>query len=387
MRVPCLYAASAPCNGRLRLVCALAATLLAGACQASGAAEGDAIVLGLAGPDAPPGEVSAQMGAEFAVEEINRKGGIRGKKLQLLGRNDEGDPAKALEIAKEFVDNRRVVAVVGHVTSGATIAAAPVYDKHLPIVSPTATSPLVSQLGPWVFRVSASDSANAATLARSATQLGRRIAILYSNDNYGRGLANVVRRVLTTSGAQLLDTNPLLKDSPSADIAIYLRHLASERADLIFLATGDQLGRRIIDQARQMNLDVRFLGSDGLEPLASAGPAYEGVYVGLPYHPNDSPAAREFADAFRAQYGKNPDSYPASAYDVVHLLARAVEAVGEDRERIREYLEQVGRTGGSLPFQGVTGTLQFDPQGDPQEKPYSVWILRDGNFVSPDTRR
>jgi branched-chain amino acid transport system substrate-binding protein len=342
-------------------------------------------VLAFVGPLAPPDQPGAAMGAALALKHINENGGINGRPLQLIVKNDEGEPEKAIAIAQELFDNPEVAAVAGHLNSSTTIAAARIYNEGLVALSPMATSPLISQLGPWIFRVVASDSANAAALAEQAVSMSKKIAILYSNDSYGRGLSDSFRQAAEAAGANILGADPLLKTTE--DLTPYLERLSRRNADLIFLATGDLAGARIVAQARQMNFGVRFLGSDGIEPLVTRGNLYNGIYVGLPYHPESSPAARNFAEAFRAEFGLEADSYPAATYDAVRLLALAVETVGADRKKIRGYLEAVGRPGGPPAFEGVMGTLQFDEHGDPQSKPYSVWVMRNGELRPRATER
>src|SRR5690606_25703927 len=168
----------------------IAATTILAGCAASG--ESDVIRLGLAGPlNEPPGKGMHQ-GALLAIEEINARGGVRGRRLDLVVRDDAMNPARAIEVAEEFRDRTDVVAVVGHLSSGASIAASDVYNepgKGLVAISPGATSPEMSTTGEWTFRVCPSDLQQATALAEWAFHdLGRRRAVIvYVNDSYGRG--------------------------------------------------------------------------------------------------------------------------------------------------------------------------------------------------------
>lgn len=341
----------------------------------------ETMVLGVVGPFEASYGASMKQGAQLAQHEINERGGIRGRALELRIRDDRADPQVAITIADEFRSDESVLAVVGHVNSSTMIAAAPVYQTGLTAVSTSATSPEVSRLGDWIFRVATSDSANAVELARLARRLDVPTAILYANDDYGRGLAISFRSALLAEGASIVESDPYLESTE--DFRPYLERLRRKNTGLIFIAGLEEGAARIIEQARDIGLQSRFLGADGLEGLVVMGPTYDGTLVGLLYHPNASPAARQFAERFRAAYGREPDSFAASGYDATHLLARAIEAVGPDREDIRDYIAGVGRDR-SPAYPGATGTIRFDEHGDPIGKGYAAGEIRDGKIHLSD---
>ena len=370
---------SLPDRGRSGLRACLAATgLLALSLSGCGRASEDPVVFGVAGPVEAAYGASMRQGAELAQQEINAAGGIRGRPLELRVRDDRADPQTAIAIADEFVTDEDVVAVVGHVNSSTTIAAAPVYSGGLPAVATSATSPEVSRLGDWMFRVATSDSANAVELARLARRLDLPTAVLYANDDYGRGLAASFRAALAAEGASVLESDPYLESTQ--DFRPYLERLRRQNVGIIFIAGLEEGASRIIQQAREMGIPARFLGGDGLEGLTVMGPIYDGTLVGLLYHPDASPAARSFAERFRAAYGREPDSFAALAYDATLLLARAVAEVGADREAVRRYLAGVGRNG-TPAYGGATGTIRFDQHGDPVDKGFAVGEIQDGQIL------
>jgi branched-chain amino acid transport system substrate-binding protein len=157
-------------SGSLRRVFATAALTALTACASSA----DGVLIAAAGNwDAAYGEMNKR-GIDLAIEQINQEGGVRGRPLRIVLRNDKGDGTRAVAIASEFVGDPKVVAVVGHVNSGTMIAAARVYDGGLPAVSTTASTPDLTGVSPWVFRVISSDSVNGLDLARHARAQGFR---------------------------------------------------------------------------------------------------------------------------------------------------------------------------------------------------------------------
>ncbi|HLM65918.1 MAG TPA: branched-chain amino acid ABC transporter substrate-binding protein [Longimicrobium sp.] len=359
----------------------------------TGGGGGDPLVLGLAVPltdtEGKPDVygVRSRMGAELAVEELNARDAFGGRKLALRLVNDRGDPETAIAVADSLVQDQAVLAVVGHVYSGATIQAAGRYEGHLPAVATSATSPEISRLGDWIFRVASSDSANAVALARAAQGMGRRIAVLYANDDYGQGLARNFASALRAAGGEVAAMDPFL--DATADFRPYLLRMKARGVDLVFVAGLQDPAARAIAQAQQVGLAARFVGGDGIEGLASMGARYDGTAVGILFHPQMSDSARAFVARYRARYREDPDSQSALAYDAVRLLARALEAGHRDPEAIRGWLAGVGRDGrgGSPAFEGVAGSVKFDEHGDPVDKRFTMGVIQGGTIALPEAGR
>jgi len=337
------------------------------------------VVFGLAGPFSESYGQSMQQGAEMAAREINANGGIRGRRLELRSLDDRATPEGAVQVAERLFADPAVVAVAGHVNSGAMIEAAGIYARGLPALATSATSPEISRLGPWVFRVASSDSANAVALARAIVSSAATTAILYENDSYGRGLSESFRNAAEAGGVRVIETSPYL--ASTEDFSPYLERMRARGVETVFIAGLEEGGARIISQARDLGLDIRFIGGDGLEGLSTQGPLYDGTEVGLLFHAGQSPRARTFSEAFLGEYGREADSFAALGYDAVHLLARAASEAGVGRERIRDYLGRVGAPGGHPAFDGVAGTVRFDANGDPEAKDFAIGIIADGRIV------
>lgn len=346
-----------------------AALLTVSAC--GGGDSGDTVRFGVAAPLEQFIGSHALRGAELARDELNAAGGIAGRTVELVAVTDSANTRRAVTVADGLYSDASVLGVVGHVNSGATLAAAPIYNRGLPTVSPVATSPEISTAGAWIFRVCSSDVVNAAGLAEFALrELGTTAAVVYANDPYGRGLRDGFGTAFTAGGGTLVEEYPFIEGG-TTDFEAYLMGIRAAGPDLIFVGSTDVGAEPVIRQARAMGIDAPFVGGDGILGLAGRGPDFEGTYIGLLYHPNaPGGGGREFVAAYEARYGEPPDHFAALGYDALMLLAQAAAEVGFDRARVRDYLEQVGRAREAFP--GVSGSIAFDENGDPIGKSFAV---------------
>ena len=319
-------------------------------------------------------------GVELAVAEINAAGGVRGHKIELLERDDSASGKSAVAIAQEFVANPAVVGVVGHATSGAMVAAAKVYDGNLAAIGTATTSPQLTGISPWVFRVSSSDSINGGVIGRFAMALGRkRAAIIYENDSYGRGLVDAFRR---TFRGEIVSADPITADLSDAEP--YISYYKQRAVDVVFGVGLDASGLVLLREARRQHLDVDFIGGDGWLGVVADTAVAEGVYIGTTFTAEDPrPDVQRFVSAFRERYGDTPDMDAATGYDAMQVMARAIAGAGADRAAIRRHLASFTAENA---FHGLTGVIRFGPEGDPVEEPYRITRIRSGAFVLANKR-
>jgi branched-chain amino acid transport system substrate-binding protein len=337
------------------------------------------VTLGAAGPWNEGYGAMNKRGIDLAIEEINANRGVRGRPLRLLARDDGADGAKAAAIALEFVQNPAISAVVGHVNSSTMVAAAKIYDGALPAIATTATSPDLTGISPWVFRVIASDSATGVELGRFARRLGHtRAAILYENDSYGRGLADAFRR---SFDGTIVSIDPI--PSGNGDYEPYIAFLKTQSPGLVFVAGTEESGMAILREARKQQFSVDFLGGDGWTGIVGE-PAAQGAYVGAPFTASDErQEAQRFVAAFKARYGMTPDGNAALAYDATKMLAKVIEEVGPDRTAIRDYLAGLNER---RAYRGVTGVIRFQPNGDPVGKTVVIARVNRGELTVAGSR-
>jgi branched-chain amino acid transport system substrate-binding protein len=335
------------------------------ACNRGG---GGPVRIGVAGSFSDPIGLPMKLAAELAADEINAAGGIGGRPLELVLRDDYADPDSAVFIAGDLYQSG-VSAVVGHLFSGTTLAAAPVYnggDDPVAAISPSSSSPEVSSAGDHTFRVCPSDLAHGAALAqwvreRLSLDLG---AVLYLNDQYGRGIRQTFVEQFVRMGGRLESVDPYLGDRP--DVGPLLDRMARNR-NIQFLVVAGNRGEaeEVLRQARRRGLTVPILGGDGLEGIEGAGALAEGVYLTSSYFPTlPTGANRKFVNAYRRKYpdAGMPNQPAAATYDAIYLLRDVIARAGTDRQAVRRALAGVGSE--TPAFEGVTGVVAFDAVGD-----------------------
>ncbi len=297
----------------------------------------------------------AHRGIELAVEEMNSQGGLDGRRVNVVFRDDQAEGGLAADIAREFADDPEIVGVIGHLSSTALVAAARVYDGELAALSPSATSPDLSGESRWLFRLKPSDSVTGRKLGEMArTQLNkRRVAVIYDNSSYGRGL---VEPFLSGLGAVPVALEPI---DPSGDsIAINIAAIARQAPDLIF-AVGTVSGAPVLTALRNAGVTAPVIAGDGWSGIERTMNVHN-LMIALPFSSTeDRPDAKRFVAAFRARFKLEPDAYAALSYDATLALARAA-ATGVTRAGTRDALAAMRDTRGY-----ATGPVRFAQTGDP----------------------
>ncbi|HXT15045.1 MAG TPA: ABC transporter substrate-binding protein [Gemmatimonadaceae bacterium] len=298
-------------------------------------------------------------GIQLAVSQVNRSGGIHGHLVRLVTKDDAGRGDLAARIAHSFVADERVSVVVGHTTSAAMIAAAPVYDRHLVAIATTASAPALTGISPWVFRVIPSDSVTGARLARFAASRGwHRAAILYENDVYGRGLADAFSGVFPGT---IVSSDPIVPDA--ADLPTFVRFYERFTPDVIFVITRPSyVPASLRDALANKHLPVAIVASEGSTDLEHDVARAEDIYTSAPFSSlRDGGDRGEFKRDYEAAFGNPPMQEAALAYDAAVTAFAALAAVGPDRAAIRGYLRALDNDTAPI---GATGRVYFDSLGD-----------------------
>lgn len=387
----------------LVLVLALAAAVVVGGCGSStttaggteaapgdstsdtGASAGGPFEVGLAasftGQYANYG-ASLKAGADIAIEELNAAGGVNGGEASYEIGDELGDPKEAVLVAQKLIDNKNVLFVNGHMFSGATLAAGPKYEEAgLPMISPSATNPDITELGEYIWRVCMTDAVQGEGLAEYAIDvLGlKKIAIFHSDNDYGKGLADAFEAAATAAGGEIVAREQYTDGD--TDFKAQLTKIKDAAPELLFLSGYYPEGSKIAAQVKELGMTVQMLGSDGYasdELIKLGGASVEGMLISTFFdYSKDDPKVQKFVETYKANNnGANPDWFAANGYDVIMLAAEAAKQAGvNDRTKLNEAL-----TAG-VEYEGLTGKIAFDENGDVQ-KSLSIVVVQDGQLVT-----
>jgi branched-chain amino acid transport system substrate-binding protein len=347
------------------------------------------IRLGVAGPLTGSGAAFGEqlkMGAQLAADQANEKGGVNGKRIELVFGDDQGRDDQASAVATKFANDPTIVAVIGHFNSICSLAGKPIY-KRAGVVefSPGSTNVKVAEGSEWTFRNLYRDDYQGTFLARYAKNiLGvRRVAVFYDNDDYGTGLKDAFVAEARAIGLEVLGTEAYQREA-TLDFSASIDKFAARTPDAIFISGLYNEAASIVKQTREKGIRVPFLAADGVsspEFINIAGDAAEGTYITTPFIVHESiggPKAQAFREAFRERLGREPDTWAALTYDAVNQTIDAIQHVGPNRKAIRDYLAQTNTP--EKAYQGVTGATYFDENGDCL-KPAYVAVVRNGEFV------
>ncbi|KPG01292.1 ABC transporter substrate-binding protein [Rhodopseudomonas sp. AAP120] len=307
-------------------------------------------------------------GTKIAAEQINAKGGILGKKLELIIEDNKSNPTEAAAVAEKLITRDKVPALVGAWSSTYTLAVMPkLLEYQVPMVVETSSADKITTLGnPYVFRISPTNGTEAKSFARFVEPLGiKKADFLTVNNDWGLGAAAEFGKMLKDKG--LTVNKSLTMDAAAQDVSAQLSSLKGTDSDTLFITTGVEQMTLLMKQAQSLGLKRRIVTTGGTLPdqlIAQAGTAANDSYhdaMFAPWFP-ETAADPEAAKLFIADWGKAglpPGGMPEGArgYDAVYVLAKAIEKAGAaESEKIRAALWEVS-------YSGLTGKIKFEKVG------------------------
>ena len=309
--------------------------------------------------------VSARNGIALAVKEANAAGGVKGRLLAVRVYDSQGRPEEAAQAATRLITQDKVVLLLGEAASSNSLAMADrAQAAHVPMITPTSTSPAVTQKGDYIFRACFIDPFQGGVMAHFARDTLKlaRVAVLQDNKSaFSTGLAEAFRRQFAERGGTVLTTESYAKGD--TDFRATLTRLKNSRPEALFVPGYYTDVAIIARQARELGLDVPLLGGDGWESdrlLELGGDALEGSYYVNHYSvDNPDPRLQQFITRYRAAHGELPDSVAALAYDAARMAIDAMERAPDlSGPALRDALAATRN------FPGVGGTLNLDAHRD-----------------------
>lgn len=346
------------------------------------------VKIGVSAPytgDTADGGIQIWQGAQLAVDEMNAKGGVLGKKIELIAEDDGADPSKAQAVAQKLV-SEGVVAVVGHKDSGVSIPASAVYHAAgIVEVTPTSSNPLLTAQGfDNVFRVCPIDTTQGPILANFVVGNLKlqQIAIIYADTAYGQGLDSQFEQRLTQLGVKPLASEQIHRGDK--DFSATLQKIKPLNPQAIFYAGSLPEAIIVSSQMKELGIHATFIGGDTLfQPdfTVQTGEASEGAYVAS-FFPDVQTAAgageRDWVASYRNEFKRSPGGNSSGGYVAALAILQAMQqANSTDPAVFKAQLRQ-------LSMDSFIGHISFDNHGDLQDQTAHLHIfqVKNGQFVA-----
>jgi branched-chain amino acid transport system substrate-binding protein len=303
-------------------------------------------------------------GAELAIEQVNKSGGIKGRKLEIVQEDDKTTNPGAVTALQRLLEDKEIPAIIGSIRSTQVQAMLPtVKEAAIPFMVGGTNFSLTHQGNPWVFRFRPHDGFSAKVIARFAVeeQKLRKVAIVHSTDAFGNGARDLVVKALSE-----LKAEPVLVqgyNNGEKDFTAILTALKQSGADglVTYFTFSTDIGI-FAKQIKQLGIKVQWIGSPSIAAVDGrklAGDALYGTYGVSDFNVDGSAKSKEFAAAYRAKYNVEPDLYSAWCYDAVSVLAEAMRRAPDLKpESIRTAILAIKA------FPGAEGEYNFDDNGD-----------------------
>ena len=321
---------------------------------------------------------SARIGAELAVEQVNASGGVNGKKLDLVIYDDQASPKESAPLAAKLITQDGVVAGISGSYSGATRAAATIYQENAtPYISAYAVHPDITRSGDYVFRTSFMGEVQGRAGAKLVGEMmgKKRVSIITLANDFGKSLEAGFKEKAAEFGIEILgEYDYSIKDREFGPIVSKAK---AEAPDAIYASGYFFTAGPLVSQLRAAGVDVPVIGQEGYDGemfIKIAGAAAEGVIITTSLDRDSTePLAQAFIQGFQKKSGYPADMVSASTHTAVLVLAEAMKQVDpSDKAALREAIA-------STSINAATGKISFNKLGEVR-KSVQVQVVRDGGW-------
>jgi branched-chain amino acid transport system substrate-binding protein len=328
--------------------------------------------------------ISSTQGIQMAADEWNSRGGLLGKKIELIIEDDQSKPDEAALAVTKLINQNRVIGILGEVASSRTLAGAPIAQKAgIPLITPASTNPKVTKIGDFIFRVCYVDSFQGVVCARFAVQkLGlKRLAILKDIKNdYSVGLADYFKQNALALGGEIVSEQSYSEGD--TDFRAQITAMKSANPEGIFIPGYYTEVGLIAKQVREQNISAVLIGGDGWDSPRTpeiGGDAVEGAFFCNHYSADDtSQTVQGFVSRYGERHGYVPDAMAPLSYDAANLLFASIQKAGSsDGRAIRDAIAQ------TKDFPGICGEVTIDEERNARKSAVMIQI-NGGRFTVYD---
>ena len=321
--------------------------------------------------------IACHQGIKLAIDQANSAGGVFGKKIELLTEDNQSQPGQTSTIVRKFIGQDKVAAIIGDLTSSATLEGGPIAQAaKIPMVTPLATNPKVTEIGDYIFRVCFIDEFQGRVMARFVLEKlrARKAAILTdTKQDYSVGLAGFFTDTFTAGGGRIVRDQTYA--SGDTGFRAQLTSIKAAVPEVVFVPGYYPEVSLILKEARQLGLTVPFIGCEAWDSptlLQVAGKAADGCYFSNQFSAGDpSPVVQRFDKVYRERFGALPDNFAALGYDAANVVLDALKRAGSaDPASIRDALAK------TKDFPGVSGHITIDAQRN-ASKPAVILAIKD----------
>jgi len=322
-----------------------------------------------------------EVATKMAADEVNAKGGINGYEIKLVVKDSKGDPKESTDLARQFGDDKNVLAIIGDFTSSSCMAAAPIVDAAgITLMSPTASNPAYASMSKFAFSVMGRQDIEAPFFSSYVVKkfLGKtKVALIWINSDWGKAAHDNFTKQAALDGVQVVaDVNYVADEKDFTSLISKMR--AANPEVVIIMDQGAVVN--IANQIAQAGWkpQITALGPGTSQQIIDLGGAnVNGLVTSTPFFFSETnKQATDWAVKFKAAAGFQPTVHPACAYDAINMVFKAIEQSGTavTRESIRANLQKMDG------FVGLTGPIKFNEAGDVNRK-YLIAQIEGGKFV------
>ncbi|MEW5806907.1 MAG: ABC transporter substrate-binding protein [Acidobacteriota bacterium] len=362
------------------IVALVSILLLAGGCGSREFRMGGLISLSGA---AEPYGVMVTMGMDLAVEEVNGAGGVEGRKIVILYKDDSTNIGVGVTAAKELIIKERVPVIIGPIASSVSLAVAPICESYRKVMlSPASSTPKLTGAGMFIFRNYPSDVVEGTFTADFAREQGiEKVVVIAINNEFGNGIKDVFIKQFRSKFREILKVFSYQEETFDRFPAI-IAETKELKPEAIYLCGYARDMAMLLKEIRNQKIEslIFCVSAVNRKMVDIAAGAAEGVMFPQPAFDlgSSEPAMASFVQRFRKKYSKDPDNFAAHGYDAVKLIAEAVKKVKSTHpEDIRTGLMAINN------YEGAAGRTTFDNNGDVVQHP-RIFVIHNGRFVQFD---